>query len=114
MKNLFILFSFYLLIFSSCSKKGMESFIHKKSPIIDYNNSDEFYKNSGKVKYIIDKQKAETIIIVNDKVVEYQTFRKLLDNNQIIAIETIEDSKEISKLNYSYDKVKKIIIAHTK
>ncbi|MBK1896970.1 hypothetical protein [Chryseobacterium paridis] len=113
MKNLLILASYFCLLFS-CSKKNTQVLEINKLPIVDYNGSDEFYRNSGKVKAYLDKQKKQTIIFVNNKVVDFATFHKLMDSGNVGAIKVIEDSTEISKLSYSFNEVKKIIIVTKK
>lgn len=112
MKNLLILSTFFLLF--SCSRKNAQALEFQKLPIVDYNNSDEFFKNSGKVKGYFHKQKKQTVIIANDKVIDFETFHKLMDTEKVRTIKVIEDSTEISKLNYPYNDVKKIIIVTKK
>lgn len=113
MKNLFFLL--LCLVAFSCSKKNIQG-IYKleKTPIVDYNQPDEFYKTSHLVEASLEKQRRQTVVIINDKVIQYDAFLKLLNEKRISTLKIIQDSAEISKLNYSYDQVKRVIIGQKK
>lgn len=111
MKNSLIILS--CLIVSACSKKTIKP-LDNSGPIVDHNKSYEYYDNSLKLKEAMKRQKEQTVIIVNNKVMEYDRFFELLNEKKINSVDIIEDSKKIGELGYSYDKVKKIIIAQKK
>lgn len=114
MKKFTILLFCNTLIFCACSKNNMKMLKIDKNPIVDYNNTDEFFRNSGKVKSFTDDEQKNTLIIVDGKSVNYERFFKIVDSDSIKTVQVFKDSSSITKLNYPYDKFKKIIVVQKK
>jgi len=99
MKN-FLFFS--LIVCCSCSKTSSE-------PIIDYN------LNYGDQRNMISdfkkRQNEQTIVLIGNKIYSYYDFNSLLKKEKIKTFKVINEKKEIEQLNYSYNKIKTIILA---
>ncbi|MBT2619696.1 MULTISPECIES: hypothetical protein [Chryseobacterium] len=102
MKN-FILFS--LMICCGCSKTVSQ-------PIIDY--SPDYGDQRNMISDLKKKQNEQTIVLIGSKVYSYDDFNSLIKKEKIKTFNIINKKEEIEKLNYSYNKIKTIILAEMK
>lgn len=109
MKNL-VLFSLFCLC--SCNHNTTQPIIdynNAKNPIIDYNK--DSYDNINFTSALKKKQNEQTVVLINSKVYSYNDFNLLIEKNKIKTFKVIKDKEDIEKMNYSYDKIKTIILA---
>jgi len=57
------------------------------------------------------KQKQQTLVVLEGKVSDLVDLERVTAQDKIKSFKVIKDSMEIKKLNYSYAKVKTVIIA---
>lgn len=81
---------------------------------MDYNQSYDFHNRSLSFNAYEKDLKNKTVYLVNGKLVKYESFKEVLNNQNVSSIKTINDSLDIVKMNFSYKNVKKIIVATTK
>jgi len=102
MKNI-IFFSF--IVCCSCSKTTSQ-------PIIDY--TPDYGKQRNMISDFKKKQNEQTIFLIEGKVYSYDDFNSLIKREKIKTIKVIKEKEEIEKLNYSYNKIKTIVLAEVK
>lgn len=110
MKNLLICFCLVIL---ACNKKITKPVIISE-PIVDYNQSYESNDNLLKLKSSMKKEEEQTIVLLKNRLINFDQFYRLLNKRKVKTVKTITDSSKISELGYSYNNVKKIIIVHKK
>ncbi|ASW73771.1 hypothetical protein IQ37_06565 [Chryseobacterium piperi] len=102
MKKVYIVF-FAILVFS-CNNKISQ-------PIVDYSTDYTTNDRMLSMAASLNKQKQQTLILIDNKQSDFNKLQSLIDKKRIKNLVIIKDSTEIQKLNYSYDKVKTIIVA---
>ena len=113
MKNSLSLILLALFIISCNGRKANYS-LDKTQPIVDYNQSYEFYDTNSKVNDGIARYNEQTVILFNSKVINENELKNLIKKGKIKSIQSITDEINITKLGYNYDKVKRIIVAKRK
>lgn len=114
MKNkIFIIIATILIVFGCKNRKSFSYEINNKQ-IVDYNLPNQTYVNLRNLNSNLEKLKSQTIVLVDDKLTNPDTFKQLLEQKKIYSVKIIDDSSSIKKLNFSYKTVKKIIYASKK
>lgn len=100
----YIFFLIFIFLFSCTTKKATN--------IIDYSSKpNDFYQRSLSLEQQL---RSHTVVFVNNKIVTFEKLQELFENEKISKFRIIDDSSEIKKMGYSYEYVKKIIIATKK
>ena len=103
MKYFFIIILFVTLL-CNCSKKSSQ-------PVVDYSIDYEQNHRMLDLNHAARKQKQQTVVVLDGKVSDLVDLKRLTTQDKIKSFNVIKDSTEIKKLNYSYNKVKTVIIA---
>lgn len=105
MKNFIIILALALV---SCSTKTIYK-LDKNAPIVDYNQSYEYYDQSKNLNEATKRYNEQTVYLFNGKQITYNKFKQLFEKEKIKSIENILDKEKITHFGYSHDKVKRII-----
>lgn len=103
MKYFFITILLFSLL-CNCSKKSSQ-------PVVDYSTDYEQNRRMLDLDHVARKQKQQTLVVLDGKVSDLVDLERLTAQDKIKSFKVITDSTEIKKLNYSYAKVKTVIIA---
>ncbi len=112
MKSFMMIILASSLISCKINKQPQSDVLNKKT--VDYNQSYEYHDRTISFRNFEEDLKSKTIYFVDNKLVDYKYFRNLLDENKIKNFKIIDDSIEILKMDFSYKKVKKIIVVSKK
>lgn len=93
----------------SCNSVQNSYKLDKNEPIVDYNNSYEYYDNAISFNKAIERTNKQTVILYDKKEIERSKLSDFLENKSIKSIEKIKDSIKISELGYSYKDVKTVV-----
>lgn len=88
-----------------CSKQTSQ-------PIIDY--SSDYGNQRNMISNLKKQQNEQTIVLIDGKIYSYDDFNSLIKKEKIRTFKIINKKEEIEKLNYSYNKIKTIILAEIK
>ena len=105
MKNFIIVLALALVSFNARTNYKSD----KNAPIVDYNQSYEYYEQSRNLNEATKRYNEQTVYLFNGKEITYKKFKQLFEKEKIKSIENILDKEKITHLGYSYDKVKRII-----
>ena len=113
MKNSLSLILLALFVISCSGRKASYS-LDKTQPIVDYNQSYEYYDTNIKVNNEITRYNEQTVILFHSKIINEKELKNLIEKGKIKSIQSLTDEINIVKLGYNYDKVKRIIVAKRK
>ena len=114
MKNSLPLILLALCVISCNGRKVQNYSLDKTQPIVDYNQSYEYYDTNITVNNAIERYNEQTLILFHSKIINEKKLKNLIEKGKIKSIQSITDENNITKLGYNYDKVKRIIIAKSK
>ena len=105
MKNFIIIISFALVSCGTQTKYKLD----QNEPIVDYNQSYEYYNQQRNLDGAIQRYNDQTVIMFNGREITYDRLQHLVKKEKIKSIENISDRDKITQLGYSHDRVKRII-----
>ena len=112
MRNTIVIFSALLLI--GCNLKNQSQNNISNENIVDKNQNYEYHNRTiNFIKFEEDLQN-KTIYFVDNKIEEFKSFSKIINEGNVKNVKMLNDSSNIVKMGFSYERVKKIIIATKK
>ncbi|WP_370899596.1 hypothetical protein [Chryseobacterium gossypii] len=111
MRYLFTLF--FVLTLYSCSTKTKWT-LDSKKPIVDYSTDYEANKRMLMLSAAIEKQNAQTVVLINNKTSDLKKFNKLLKEDKIKEFKVFKEKEEVEQFNYDYNQVRTILVATRK
>lgn len=113
MKNTLSLILFALFVISCNGRKANYS-LDKTQPIVDYNQSYQYYDRYKTYNNAIQRYNDQTQILFHTKIINEKKLKQLIRKGKVRSVENITDEEKITEIGYNYDKVKRLIIAKRK
>lgn len=112
MKSTIIIILTFSLISCKLNKQSQNTISDKN--IVDYSQNNDYNERIINFKKFEEDLKSKTIYLIDNKLADYKSFRNLLDEGNVKNVKVLNDSLSIVKMDFSYEKVKKIIIVTKK